>query len=187
MLLHWELHLIQLSAIIIALHNELSAIHDSKVHGASVGLIWGWQDPGGSHIGPMNFAIWDGIQDLLCPSFCLSVCPSVCRWHGFWSITSVCLGISTPICIFLMPWSGTFDLIGLKSIFVFLQFLCIYLYGMVSGAFIFKCTWIFWYFFHGLLCIVSDKISWLVGRTQQCVTLHEIWRRFIFPTFFYGI
>ena len=30
---------------------------DSKVHGANVGPTWGRQDPGGSHIGPMNFAI----------------------------------------------------------------------------------------------------------------------------------
>ena len=28
---------------------------DSKVH---VGPIWGRQDPGGPHVGPMNFAIW---------------------------------------------------------------------------------------------------------------------------------
>ena len=27
---------------------------DSKVHGA----IWGRQDPGGPHVGPMNLAIW---------------------------------------------------------------------------------------------------------------------------------
>ena len=32
----------------------------SKVHGANMGPIWGRQDPGGPHIGPMNFAIWDG-------------------------------------------------------------------------------------------------------------------------------
>ena len=31
---------------------------DSKVHGASKGPIWGPQDPGGPHVGPMNFAIW---------------------------------------------------------------------------------------------------------------------------------
>ena len=28
-----------------------------KVHGANMGPIWGQQDLGGSHIGPMNFAI----------------------------------------------------------------------------------------------------------------------------------
>ena len=32
---------------------------DSKVHGANMGPIWGRKDPGGPHVGPMNFAIWD--------------------------------------------------------------------------------------------------------------------------------
>ena len=31
---------------------------DSKVHGANMGPIWCWQDPGEPHVGPMNFAIW---------------------------------------------------------------------------------------------------------------------------------
>ena len=31
---------------------------DSKVHGANMGPIWGRQDSGGPHVGPMNFAIW---------------------------------------------------------------------------------------------------------------------------------
>ena len=31
---------------------------DSNVHGANMGPIWGRQDPGGPHVGPMNFAIW---------------------------------------------------------------------------------------------------------------------------------
>ena len=31
---------------------------DIKVHGANMGPIWGRQDPGGPHVGPMNFAIW---------------------------------------------------------------------------------------------------------------------------------
>ena len=35
-------------------------IADSKVHGANMGPIWGRQDPGGPHVGPMNLAIWDG-------------------------------------------------------------------------------------------------------------------------------
>ena len=34
-------------------------IPDSKFHGANMGPIWGRQDPGGLHVGPMNFAIWD--------------------------------------------------------------------------------------------------------------------------------
>ena len=32
---------------------------DSKVLGANIGPIWGRQDPGGPHVGRMNFAIWD--------------------------------------------------------------------------------------------------------------------------------
>ena len=35
---------------------------DSKVHGANMGPIWGWQDSGGSHVGPMNLAIWEAIE-----------------------------------------------------------------------------------------------------------------------------
>ena len=31
---------------------------DSKVRGAKMGLPWDRQDPGGPHVGPMNFAIW---------------------------------------------------------------------------------------------------------------------------------
>ena len=34
----------------------------SKVHGADMGPIWGRQDPGGPHVGPMNFAIWDHLS-----------------------------------------------------------------------------------------------------------------------------
>ena len=31
---------------------------DSKIHGANMGPIWVRQDPGGPHVGPINFAIW---------------------------------------------------------------------------------------------------------------------------------
>ena len=34
-------------------------IPDNKVHGANMGPIWGQQDPGGPHVGAMNFATWD--------------------------------------------------------------------------------------------------------------------------------
>ena len=43
----------------------LSYIPDSKVHGANMGPIWGRQDPGGPHVGPMNLAIWDDIKQLV--------------------------------------------------------------------------------------------------------------------------
>ena len=37
-------------------------------------------------------------------SICLSICPSICRRHGFWSVTQVCfeVSISNFICIFLV-------------------------------------------------------------------------------------
>ena len=34
---------------------------DGKVHGSNMGPIWGRLDPGGPHVGPMNFAIWDTV------------------------------------------------------------------------------------------------------------------------------
>ena len=37
----------------------LQSIPESKVHGANVGPTWGRQDPGGPHVGHMNFVISD--------------------------------------------------------------------------------------------------------------------------------
>ena len=34
------------------------AYPNSNIHGANMGPTWGRQDPGGSHVGPMNVAIW---------------------------------------------------------------------------------------------------------------------------------
>ena len=41
---------------------------DSKVHGTNTGPIWGRQDPGEPHVGPMNLAIWACIHHRL--AFC---------------------------------------------------------------------------------------------------------------------
>ena len=35
-----------------------NTVPESKMHGANMGPIWGRQDPGGPHVGPLNFAIW---------------------------------------------------------------------------------------------------------------------------------
>ena len=43
---------------VISPHTLLDMYPDSKVHVANMGPIWGRQDPGGPHVGPMNFAIW---------------------------------------------------------------------------------------------------------------------------------
>ena len=37
---------------------SLNIYPNSQVHGANMGPFWGQQDPGGPHVGPMNFAIW---------------------------------------------------------------------------------------------------------------------------------
>ena len=45
-------------------------IPDSKVDGANMGPIWGRQDPGGPHVGPMNLAIWDTLKWSFTLHFC---------------------------------------------------------------------------------------------------------------------
>ena len=50
---------------------------DSKVQGANIGPIWGRQDPGGPHAGPMNFAIWEVID-------CPRRIPAVARFLWYW-------------------------------------------------------------------------------------------------------
>ena len=41
---------------------------DSKADGANMGPVWGRQDPGGPHIGHMNFAIWEVFTHYACHS-----------------------------------------------------------------------------------------------------------------------
>ena len=44
------------------LQGRISKPPDSKVRVANMGPIWGQQDPGGPHVGPVNFAIWAAIE-----------------------------------------------------------------------------------------------------------------------------
>ena len=37
---------------------QTTSYPDSKVHAANMVPTWGRQDPGGPHVGPINFAIW---------------------------------------------------------------------------------------------------------------------------------
>ena len=53
----------------LALFVIKSAYPNSKVHGANMGPIWGQQDPGGSHVGPMKFAIWVVYAGITTPVF----------------------------------------------------------------------------------------------------------------------
>ena len=56
---------------------------DSKVHGANMGPIWGQQDPGRPHVGPMNFAIWVAWPAMAGP---LALCTGMCvlQDYNFW-------------------------------------------------------------------------------------------------------
>ena len=45
----------------MSLSVKMTATSDRKFHGANMGPTWGRQDPGGPHVGPMNFAIWGAV------------------------------------------------------------------------------------------------------------------------------
>ena len=88
---------------------------------------------------------WGGILESPSSSVCLSVCPSVCRRHGFRSVTQVCFGISiwNFICMSLVlamslsKWSpgghlGFFGFRTLTSVWLWISspnFSSILLYG----------------------------------------------------------
>ena len=63
--------------LLVYQHNTCTTIvfytPDSSVHGANMGPIWGRQDPGGLHVGPMNLAIWDSLQRLELPADILTL------------------------------------------------------------------------------------------------------------------
>ena len=49
---------------------------DSKIHGANMGPIWGRQDPGGPHVGPMNFTLWVSVRNPLVSFSFIMISPS---------------------------------------------------------------------------------------------------------------
>ena len=51
-------------------HHGNQSTPDSKVHEANTGPIWGRQDLGGPHVGPVNLVIWDFIHHSLQIIFC---------------------------------------------------------------------------------------------------------------------
>ena len=56
-------------SFVICLLFSANKIPDNKVHGANMGPTWGRQDPGGTHVGPMNLAIRDVTSALHCVSY----------------------------------------------------------------------------------------------------------------------
>ena len=57
----------------VYLLHSLNVPH-SNVNVANMGPIWGRQDPGGPHVGLMNFAIW-GICEVCLILFVFNRCP----------------------------------------------------------------------------------------------------------------
>ena len=60
----------------IVMSSLFATFPDSKVHGANMGPIWGQQDPGGPHVGPMNFVVWVVLHMLyhkISPLFCIAL------------------------------------------------------------------------------------------------------------------
>ena len=53
------------------------SIPNSKVHGANMGPIWGRQEPGGPHVGPMNFIIWDIASRMQVTFLCKEMFPCI--------------------------------------------------------------------------------------------------------------
>ena len=49
----------------------IELVPNSKVHGANMGPTWGRQDPGGTHVGPMNFAIMATFSQISKRAICL--------------------------------------------------------------------------------------------------------------------
>ena len=52
------LSILQPSPVSDSIYHVATKNTDSKAHGANMGPIWDRQDPGGPHVGPMNFVIW---------------------------------------------------------------------------------------------------------------------------------
>ena len=92
----------------IAMRTTSGNIPDSKVHGANMGPIWGRQDPGGPHVGPMNFAICDALfhSNILTPVITIFVIKCNCHWNPrpFLCIMKFYLRFATFWCALFWWW-----------------------------------------------------------------------------------
>ena len=71
---------------------------DSKVHGANMGPIGGRQDPGGPHVGPMNFAIWG------CIVFVIKLLQALIWLRVYWQNTNYFSGRILPTSFEMIHW-----------------------------------------------------------------------------------
>ena len=113
----------------------------SEVHGTNMGPIWGRQEPGGPHVGPMNLAIWNGnmlVLGIYSPPYdvalmwrCMSIIASqsIGRLfnsslrlttkkspqssnHCYPPVTGVIFPAKRPVMLKLFAWRGTFIFIA---------------------------------------------------------------------------
>ena len=83
---------------------------DSKIHGANVGTTCGRQDPGGSLVGPMNFATWGKYAVELDNSLVFCRCSCNIRLITFKLISRIdILSVSCEIGLKWMPQDLTDD------------------------------------------------------------------------------
>ena len=85
-------------------HPQADVFPNSKVHGANMGPIWGRQDPGGPHVGPMNFAIWVVVlQSIFHKIYTASCC--VLLWFRFAGFYVIRLPIFFRVALLYRMWN----------------------------------------------------------------------------------
>ena len=78
------------------MYNSWDALHhaikspDSKVPGANMWPIWDRQDPGGPHVGPMNFVMWVYLYNLPDGGWSCGVYIRIISWHNsYYHLTAI--------------------------------------------------------------------------------------------------
>ena len=96
----WDRYSLAVSCCILP---QVNGYPDNKIHGANMRPIWGRQDPGGPHVGPMNIDIW--VRTLFVTPYKLNVSWCKLSLAHKWPLCSNMLTIST-INRYLLPNEG---------------------------------------------------------------------------------
>ena len=109
-------------------------------HGANMGPIWGRQDPGGPHVGPMNFAIWGILWFFYGKSNSMELyCCFICKFCVYWPFIIPSQTLETEV----FPWP---DIIILSHIR--LDKMAAISQMTFSNAFSWTKIFVFWSKFH---------------------------------------
>ena len=105
---------------------EFTRFPDSKIHGPNMGPIWGRQDPGAPHVGPINFSIWVWIKmQQHCTSDCVHVRVKAGEWWEFTEVTQIFSFRYIRVTFFVNSAITSLLLITLLTLFCVL-FECVY-------------------------------------------------------------